>query len=433
VEIFRRCIDFYFLFHALFTTFVFRIFLNKMIDIQKIRADFPILSQKVNGKPLVYFDNGATSQKPKVVIEAISKYYEEINANIHRGVHTLSQLATDAYEVSRGKIQAHINAKFAHEVIFTSGTTHGINAVANGFASLLNSDDEVLVSALEHHSNIVPWQMLCEKTGATLKVIPMNENGELILSEYEKLLSNKTKIVTVNHISNALGTINPIEFMIKKAHEVGAAILIDGAQAVPHLKPDVQALDCDFYVFSGHKICGPTGVGILYGKEEWLRKLPPYQGGGEMIATVTFEKTTYADLPHKFEAGTPNIAGGIVLGTAIDYLNQIGFDNIANYEHDLLEYGTKKLLEIEGLKIIGTAKEKTSVISFTIDGIHPYDIGTIIDKLGIAVRTGHHCAQPIMDFYKIPGTIRASFAFYNTKEEIDALVEAVKKAQMMLS
>lgn len=404
-----------------------------MIDIQKIRADFPILSQKVNGKPLVYFDNGATSQKPKVVIEAISKYYEEINANIHRGVHTLSQLATDAYEVSRGKIQAHINAKFAHEVIFTSGTTHGINAVANGFASLLNSDDEVLVSALEHHSNIVPWQMLCEKTGATLKVIPMNENGELILSEYEKLLSNKTKIVTVNHISNALGTINPIEFMIKKAHEVGAAILIDGAQAVPHLKPDVQALDCDFYVFSGHKICGPTGIGILYGKEEWLRKLPPYQGGGEMIATVTFEKTTYADLPHKFEAGTPNIAGGIVLGIAIDYLNQIGFDNIANYEHELLEYGTKKLLEIEGLKIIGTAKEKTSVISFTIDGIHPYDIGTIIDKLGIAVRTGHHCAQPIMDFYKIPGTIRASFAFYNTKEEIDALVEAVKKAQMMLS
>lgn len=404
-----------------------------MIDIQKIRADFPILSQKVNGKPLVYFDNGATSQKPKVVIEAISKYYEEINANIHRGVHTLSQLATDAYEVSRGKIQAHINAKFAHEVIFTSGTTHGINAVANGFASLLNSDDEVLVSALEHHSNIVPWQMLCEKTGATLKVIPMNENGELILPEYEKLLSNKTKIVTVNHISNALGTINPIEFMIKKAHEVGAAILIDGAQAVPHLKPDVQALDCDFYVFSGHKICGPTGIGILYGKEEWLRKLPPYQGGGEMIATVTFEKTTYADLPHKFEAGTPNIAGGIVLGTAIDYLNQIGFDNIANYEHDLLEYGTQKLLEIEGLKIIGTAKEKTSVISFTIDGIHPYDIGTIIDKLGIAVRTGHHCAQPIMDFYKISGTIRASFAFYNTKEEIDALVEAVKKAQMMLS
>jgi len=404
-----------------------------MLDIQKIRADFPILSQKVNGKPLVYFDNGATSQKPKVVIDAITKYYEEINANIHRGVHTLSQLATDAYEVSRGKIQNHINAKFSHEVIFTSGTTHAINAIANGFASILKVGDEVLVSALEHHSNIVPWQMLCERTGATLKVIPMNQNGELIMSEFDKLLSEKTKIVTVNHISNALGTINPIEYIIEKAHQVGAAILIDGAQATPHLKPDVQALDCDFYVFSGHKICGPTGVGILYGKEEWLRKLPPYQGGGEMIATVSFEKTTYADLPHKFEAGTPNIEGGIVLGTAIDYLNEIGFENIAAYEHELLDYATAKLLEIEGLKIFGTAKEKTSVISFNIDGIHPYDIGTIIDKLGIAVRTGHHCAQPIMDFYKIPGTIRASFAFYNTKEEIDIFVEAVKKAKMMLS
>lgn len=403
-----------------------------MLDIQKIRADFPILSQKVNGKPLVYFDNGATSQKPQVVIDAISKYYQEINANIHRGVHTLSQLATDAYEVSRGKIQNHINAKFAYEVVFTSGTTHGINAVSNGFASLLKAGDEVLVSALEHHSNIVPWQMLCEKTEAVLKVIPMNDKGELILSEYDKLLSDKTKIVTVNHISNALGTINPIKYIIDKAHEVGAAVLIDGAQAVPHLKPDVQALDCDFYVFSGHKICGPTGVGILYGKEEWLRKLPPYQGGGEMIATVSFEKTTYADLPHKFEAGTPNIEAGIVLGTAIDYMNEIGFDNIAAYEHELLEYGTQKLLEIEGLKIIGTAADKTSVISFNIDGIHPYDIGTIIDKLGIAVRTGHHCAQPIMDFFQIPGTIRASFAFYNTKEEIDIFVEALKKAQLML-
>ena len=404
-----------------------------MLDIQKIRADFPILSQKVNGKPLVYFDNGATSQKPKVVIDAITNYYEEINANIHRGVHTLSQLATDAYEISRGKIQSHINAKFLHEVIFTSGTTHSINAVANGFASILKIGDEVLVSALEHHSNIVPWQMLCERTGATLKVIPMNENGELIMSDFDKLLSEKTKIVTVNHISNALGTINPIEYMIEKAHQVGAAILIDGAQATPHLKPDVQALDCDFYVFSGHKICGPTGVGILYGKEEWLRKLPPYQGGGEMIATVSFEKTTYADLPHKFEAGTPNIEGGIVLGTAIDYLNEIGFENIAAYENDLLGYATEKLLEIEGLKIFGTSANKTSVISFNIEGIHPYDIGTIIDKLGIAVRTGHHCAQPIMDFYKIPGTIRASFSFYNTKEEIDIFVEAVKKAQMMLS
>lgn len=404
-----------------------------MLDIQKIRADFPILSQKVNGKPLVYFDNGATSQKPKVVIDSITKYYEEINANIHRGVHTLSQLATDAYEISRGKIQKHINAKFSHEVIFTSGTTHSINAVANGFASILKVGDEVMVSALEHHSNIVPWQMLCEKTGAILKVIPMNENGELIMSDFDKLLSEKTKIVTVNHISNALGTINPIEYMIEKAHQVGAAILIDGAQATPHLKPNVQALDCDFYVFSGHKICGPTGVGILYGKEEWLRKLPPYQGGGEMIATVSFEKTTYADLPHKFEAGTPNIEGGIVLGTAIDYLNEIGFENIAKYEHELLEYATAKLLEIEGLRIFGTSENKTSVISFNIEGIHPYDIGTIIDKLGIAVRTGHHCAQPIMDFYKIPGTIRASFAFYNTKEEIDIFVEAVKKAQMMLS
>ena len=404
-----------------------------MLDIQKIRADFPILSQKVNGKPLVYFDNGATSQKPKVVIEAIAKYYQEINANIHRGVHTLSQLATDAYEVSRKKVQSHINAQFSHEVIFTSGTTHSINAVANGFASILKTTDEVLVSALEHHSNIVPWQMLCERTGATLKVIPMNEKGELIIADFDKLLSEKTKIVAVNHISNALGTINPIEYMIKKAHQVGAAILIDGAQATPHLKPDVQALDCDFYVFSGHKICGPTGVGILYGKEEWLRKLPPYQGGGEMIATVSFEKTTYADLPHKFEAGTPNIEAGIVLGTAIDYLNDIGFDQIARYEQELLAYATEKLLEIKGLKIYGTAQEKTSVISFNIDGIHPYDIGTIIDQLGIAVRTGHHCAQPIMDFYKIPGTIRASFAFYNTKEEIDIFVEAVQKAQKMLS
>lgn len=404
-----------------------------MLDLQKIRADFPILSQKVNGKPLVYFDNGATSQKPQVVIDAIAKYYQEINANIHRGVHTLSQLATDAYELSRGKMQHHINAKHAHEVLFTSGTTHGVNLVANGFASLLKSGDEVLVSALEHHSNIVPWQMLCERTGTTLKVIPMNEKGELILSAFDQLLSEKTKIVTVNHISNALGTINPIKYIIDKAHEFGAAVFIDGAQAVPHLKPDVQALDCDFYAFSGHKMCGPTGTGILYGKEAWLNKLPPYQGGGEMIKEVTFEKTTYADLPHKFEAGTPNIAGGIVLGTAVDYMNAIGFENIQAQELALLEYGTQRLLEIEGLRIFGTSENKTSVISFNIDGIHPYDIGTIIDKLGIAVRTGHHCAQPIMNFFEIPGTIRASFSFYNTKEEIDSLVEAVKKAKMMLS
>ncbi|WP_281227418.1 aminotransferase class V-fold PLP-dependent enzyme [Flavobacterium aquiphilum] len=404
-----------------------------MLDIQKIRTDFPILSQKVNGKPLVYFDNGATSQKPQVVIDTISTYYQEINANIHRGIHTLSQLATDAYEVSRAKVQNHINAKFAHEVLFTSGTTFGINLVANGFASILKPGDEVVVSYLEHHSNIVPWQMLCEKTGATLKVIPMNEKGELIMSEYDKLLSPNTKIVTVNHISNALGTINPIKYMIDKAHEVGAAILIDGAQAVPHLKPDVQALDCDFYAFSGHKMCGPTGTGVLYGKEAWLNKLPPYQGGGEMIKEVTFEKTTYADLPHKFEAGTPHIAGGIVLGTAIDYMNEVGFENIQKQELELLDYATKRLLEIDGLRIFGTSENKTSVISFNIDGIHPYDIGTIIDKLGIAVRTGHHCAQPIMNFFGIPGTIRASFSFYNTKEEIDTLVEAVKKAQMMLS
>lgn len=404
-----------------------------MLDIQSIRAEFPILSQKVNGKPLVYFDNAATSQKPKVVLEAIASYYEEINANIHRGVHKLSQLATDAYEASRGKIQRHINAAHSHEVLFTSGTTHGINLVANGFASLLKPGDEVMVSALEHHSNIVPWQMLCERTGAQLTVIPMNEKGELVMEGFDRLLSEKTKVIAVNHISNALGTINPIEEIIAKAHRFGAAVLIDGAQSAAHMKPDVQALDCDFYVFSGHKICGPTGTGILYGKEAWLNKLPPYQGGGEMIKEVTFEKTTYADLPHKFEAGTPNIAGGIVLGTAIDYLNSIGFEAIAAYENELLEYGTRRLREIEGVKIYGTSEHKTSVISFNVEGIHPFDIGTIVDKLGIAVRTGHHCAQPIMRFFDIPGTIRASFAFYNTKEEIDALVEAVKKAKTMLS
>ena len=403
-----------------------------MLNIQKIRSDFPILSQLVNGKPLVYFDNGATSQKPQVVLDAISNYYSTINANIHRGVHTLSQLATDAYELSRNKLREHLNAQNAFEVIFTSGTTHGINIVAHGFASLLQKGDEILVSALEHHSNIVPWQMLCEQTGAVLKVIPMNDKGELIQAEYDQLLSNKTKVVAVNHISNALGTINPVKQMIEKAHQFGACVIIDGAQAVPHLKPDVQDLDCDFYVFSGHKICGPTGIGVLYGKEEWLTKLPPYQGGGEMIAMVSFEKTTYAGLPHKFEAGTPNIEAGIVLGTAIDYMNEIGFEQIAQYENELLVYGTKKLLEIEGLHIVGTAEQKTSVISFNIDGIHPYDIGTIIDKKGIAVRTGHHCAQPIMDFFKIPGTVRASFAFYNTKDEIDIMVEAIKKAKIML-
>lgn len=406
-----------------------------MLDINKIRADFPILSQKVNGQPLVYFDNGATSQKPQVVIDTIVDYYSRYNANIHRGVHTLSQMATDAYEQAREKVQKHFNAKHPYEVILTSGTTESINLVAHGFASLLSKDDEIIVSALEHHSNIVPWQMLCEQTGAKLLVIPMSYQGELIIEEYQKLLSSKTKLVFCNHISNALGTINPIELIIKKAHEVGAAVLIDGAQACPHLKPDVQALDVDFYVASAHKMCGPTGVGMLYGKETWLRKLSPYKGGGEMIATVTFEKTTYADLPHKFEAGTPNICGGIAFGTAIDYMNQVGFDTIAKLERDLLEYGTQKLLEIEGVEIYGPKDldKKASVISFNLKGIHPYDIGTIVDKLGIAVRTGHHCAQPIMDFYKIPGTIRASFAFYNTKEEIDIFVAALKKAVMMLS
>ena len=404
-----------------------------MFDVENIRKDFPILSRKVNGKPLVYFDNAATSQTPTQVINTIVDYYSTYNANIHRGVHTLSQEATDLYEQARKKIQAHFNAKFAHEIIFTSGTTHGINLVANGFSSLLKKDDEIIVSALEHHSNIVPWQMLCERTGATLKIIPMDLEGELVMSEYDKLLSKNTKLVFVNHISNALGTINPIEYIIEKAHQVGAAVLVDGAQSAPHIKADVQALDVDFYVVSAHKMCGPTGVGMLYGKEAWLKKLPPYQGGGEMIAEVTFEKTTYADLPHKFEAGTPNICGGIALGAAIDYMNAIGFDAIATYENELLEYATNKLLGIEGLKIYGTSKHKTAVVSFNLEGIHPYDVGSILDKLGIAVRTGHHCAQPIMDFYKIPGTVRASFAFYNTKPEIDALVEGVKKAKMMLS
>ncbi len=403
-----------------------------MFDIQKIRADFPILTEKVNGKPLVYLDNAATSQKPQVVIDSIVNYYTKYNANIHRGVHTLSQIATNAFEESRTKLQKHFNAKKNYEIIFTSGTTHSINMIATGFSAILNADDEVLVSTMEHHSNIVPWQMLCERTGAKLKVIPMNNEGELLLDEYKKLLSSKTKVVFVNHVSNALGTINPIKKIITEAHKYGAAVLIDGAQSSPHIKPDVQDLDVDFYVASAHKLCGPTGIGILYGKEEWLQKLPPYQGGGEMIKQVTFEKTTYADLPHKFEAGTPNISGGIAFGVAIDYLNSIGFDNIAAYENELLQYATKKLLQIEGLKIYGTSKQKTAVISFNIGNIHPYDIGAIIDKLGIAVRTGHHCAQPIMNFYNIPGTVRASFAFYNTFEEIDLLYEALLKAKMML-
>lgn len=402
------------------------------LDVEKIRKDFPILKRKVNGYPLVYFDNAATSQTPQQVIDAISDYYSNYNANIHRGVHALSQEATDRYEQARETVRQHFNAAKAHEIIFTSGTTHGINLIANGFSSELREGDEVLVSAMEHHSNIVPWQMLCERTGAKLKVIPMDLKGELLISELEKLISEKTKMVFVNHVSNALGTVNPIKKIIDKAHEFGAAVLVDGAQAAPHIKADVQELDVDFYVVSAHKMCGPTGVGMLYGKEEWLEKLPPYQGGGEMIATVTFEKTTYAGLPHKFEAGTPNICGGIAFAAALDYMNAIGFENIAAYEQELLHYATNKLKEIDGMVIYGEAAEKTSVISFNIDGLHPYDIGTLLDKMGIAVRTGHHCAQPIMDFFNIPGTVRASFSFYNTFEEIDRFIEAVKKAKMML-
>ena len=402
-------------------------------NVEKIRQDFPILQRKVNGYPLVYFDNAATSQKPQAVIDCMVDYYSHYNANIHRGVHTLSQEATDAYEAARRKIQKHFQILHPEEVIFTSGTTHGINLVAHGFANFLKKGDEVLVSALEHHSNIVPWQMLCEKTGAILKVIPMNEAGELVMDAFEALLSEKTKLVFINHVSNALGTINPIAEIIDKAHAKGAAVLVDGAQSCAHEKPNLAELDVDFYVTSAHKMCGPTGVGILYGKKQWLEKLPPYQGGGEMIKEVTFEKTTYAELPHKFEAGTPNICGGIAFGAAVDYLNSIGFDEIEAYEKELLHYATQELLKIEGLKIYGTSKKKTSVVSFNIKDIHPYDIGTIVDKLGIAVRTGHHCAQPVMQFYKIPGTVRASFSFYNTKEEIDKLVEAVKKAKSMLS
>lgn len=404
-----------------------------MLDIQKIRADFPILKEKVNGKPLVYFDNAATSQTPQVVIDAIVDYYSRYNSNIHRGVHTLSQVATDAYEQAREKVQKHFNAAKSYEIILTAGTTHSINIVANGFAPLLEKGDEIIVSALEHHSNIVPWQMLCERTGAVLKVIPFDDAGVLEMEVFHELLGGKTKLVFVNHISNALGTINPIKEIIDSAHAVGAAVLIDGAQACPHIKPDMQTLDADFYVASAHKLCGPTGVGLLYGKEAWLEKLAPYQGGGEMIETVSFEKTTYAGLPHKFEAGTPNIAGGISFGVALDYMNSIGLENIAAYENELLQYGTAALSEIEGLRIYGTSEKKASVISFNVGDIHPFDIGSILDKLGVAVRTGHHCAQPIMDRFGIPGTVRASFAFYNTKEEIDILVAAVKRAQMMLS
>ena len=403
------------------------------LDVNKIRNDFPILKRKVNGCPFIYFDNAATSQKPSKVIASITDYYENYNSNIHRGVHTVSQEATDAYENARKKIQKHFNAKHSEEIILTSGTTHSINLVANGFTNLLNSDDEILISELEHHSNIVPWQMMCEKNGAKLKVIPLKDNGELDYETFLKKLSNKTKVVFVNHVSNALGTINPIKKIISESHKQGAAVLIDGAQASSHLKADLQDLNVDFYTTSAHKLCGPTGIGMLYGKKEWLEKLPPYQGGGEMISEVTFEKTTYAELPNKFEAGTPNIVGAIGFGNALDYLNEVGFEKIESYETELLDYATARLKSIPNLKIYGEAKNKTSVISFNIGELHSYDLGTILDKYGIAVRTGQHCAQPVMDFFGISGTVRVSFSFYNSKEEIDYFYESLKKAVAMLS
>ena len=406
---------------------------NSIFDVETIRNDFPILSRSVNGKPLIYFDNAATSQTPQQVIDVIVDYYSNYNSNIHRGVHTLSQEATDKYEGARQIIQKHFNALHSHEIIFTSGTTHSINLVANGFTNLLTKEDTILVSALEHHSNIVPWQMLCEKTKATLKVIPMTQQGDLDMKAYDSLLLLNPKLVFVNHISNALGTLNPVKEMTALAHDAGAIVLIDGAQSVPHMKVDVQELDADFYTFSAHKICGPTGVGVLYGKEALLEKMPPWRGGGEMIKTVSFSGTTYNELPFKFEAGTPHIEGGIVMGVAMDYLNQIGLENIAAYEAELLEYGVQKLSELGYVEFIGTAKEKASVISFNMKGAHPYDVGTILDKLGVAVRTGHHCCQPLMERLGIPGTVRASFAFYNTKEEIDALVSGLERAHKMFS
>lgn len=404
-----------------------------MPTIQDIRKDFPILSREVNGKSLVYLDNGATTQKPQVVIDTIHKYYDHENSNIHRGVHALSQEATTAYEKARVKIQQFINAKHSHEIIFTAGTTSAINLIASSFSKKnLEKGDEIIITAMEHHSNIVPWQMICEEKEAILKVIPINQKGELLIEEYKKLISTKTKLVAFTHTSNTLGTINPTSELIQIAHKYGALTLIDGAQAVTHGKLDMQELDADFFVFSGHKLFGPTGTGILYGKETLLNSLPPYQGGGDMIKSVTFEKTTYNELPHKFEAGTPNIAGGIGLGKAIDYIQSIGFDFIEKQETELLLYATQELLKIEGLQIIGEAKNKTCVISFIIEGIHPFDLGTIIDKMGIAVRTGHHCTQPLMDFFQIPGTIRASFSFYNTKEEVDILVTSINRALRML-
>jgi cysteine desulfurase/selenocysteine lyase len=404
-----------------------------MLDISKIRSKFPILSRKVNGQDLVYFDNGATTQKTQAVIDAEANYYANENSNVHRGVHFLSGLATDKFEETRNTIQKFIGAKHNHEIIFTKGTTDAINLVANGFRTLLNKGDEVVISEMEHHSNIVPWQMCCEQSGANLKVIPLLENGELDMLTFENLLSENTKLVSVTHISNALGTINPIEEIIKKTHATGAKILIDGAQAASHVTLDMQELDADFYCFSAHKMFGPTGVGVLYGKEEILNELPPYQGGGEMIKEVSFSGTTYAELPHKFEAGTPNIAGVVAFKAAIDFINDLGINQIAKYEEELLQYATSEILKIEGVKIYGTAEHKSGIISFNIEGIHPYDIGVIVDKLGIAIRTGHHCTQPIMERFNIPGTARISLAVYNTKEEIDICINAIKKAKQMLS
>ena len=403
-------------------------------DVQKVREDFPVLKQTIHGMPLVYLDSAATAQKPFAVIDAIRKFHEVDCANIHRGVHELSQRSTAAYEETRSKARRFLNARFKNELIFVRGTTEGINLVASSWGRHnVKAGDEIVISAMEHHSNIVPWQMLCEEQGARLRVIPMNDRGELILEEYQKLLNPRTRIVAVTHVSNALGTINPLRQIIEMAHQAGALALIDGAQAAPHMKVDVQALDADFYAISGHKVVGPTGIGILYGKTKVLEAMPPYQGGGDMIKTVTFEKTTYADLPYKFEAGTPNIAGGIGLGAAFDYLNHLGLDQIAAYEHELLLYGTEALSQIPGLRIIGTAREKAAVLSFVIEGIHPHDIGTVLDRQGIAVRTGHHCAQPVMDWFHVPATTRASLAFYNTTAEIDALSAGLKKVKEIFS
>ena len=405
---------------------------KKHFNVREIREQFPALRRLIYGKNLIYFDNGATSQKPQMVLDAINMYYSKDNANIHRGVHYMSQKATTGFEDARQIIQKYINANKSEEIIFTKGTTDSINLVAFSFGQLLNAGDEVIISAMEHHSNIVPWQMMCERRGCILKIAPINKKGELIMADYEALLNSKTKLVSITHISNTLGTINPIKEITQKAHAVGAKVLIDGAQSIQHMKIDVKDIDCDFFAFSSHKVFGPTGVGVLYGKEAILEKMPPYQGGGDMIAKVTFEKTTYNELPFKFEAGTPHIAGVICLGKAIEFLSQFDIEAIQKHEHDLMDYAQDMLSTFEGVNIIGEAKKKTSVVSFTVDGIHPFDIGTLLDKQGIAVRTGHHCTQPLMDFYKIPGTIRASFAFYNTKEEIDTFIEAVEKSINML-